>query len=97
MIKVKVQSRSRDNALDAIKTAIDSEIKRLEIGLRKTGRQIEKFEKKYGVTSSVFQRRFTAEDLYGGDREYIEWKGELQMRQRIAGDLKKLRTIKYVA
>ncbi len=84
-------------SLDAIKTAISSEIKRLEIGLRKTALQIGKFEKKYGVTSAVFRRKFTAEDLQGGDREYIEWMGELQLRQRITSDLKNLKVIKYVA
>jgi hypothetical protein len=97
MIKLKIQSKSRDNALDAIKTAVSFEIKRLEIGLLKTGRQIEKFEKKYGVSSAVFLRRFTAEDLKGGDREFVEWMGELKLRERIARDLKKLKAIKYVA
>ncbi len=97
MVKVKVQSNASDNAVDAIKAAISSEIKRLEIGLRKTGLQIEKFEKKYRVSSIVFRQRFTAEDLKGGDREYVEWLGELKLRERIANELKQLKAITYVA
>lgn len=97
MIKVKVQSKFRDNAVDAIKTAISSEIKRLEIGLLKTGKQIEKFEKKYRVSSKVFRQRFSAEDLKGGDREYVEWMGELAHQERIADDVRKLKAITYVA
>lgn len=97
MVKVKVQSNASDTAVDAIKAAISSEIKRLEIGLRKTGLQIEKFEKKYRFSSIVFQQRFTAEDLKGGDREYVEWLGELKLRERIASELKQLKTITYVA
>lgn len=97
MIKLKVDSKNSDNALPAIKNAISSEIKRLEIGLRKTGLQLVKFEKKYGVSSAVFRQRFAAEDLKGGDREYIEWMGELKLSERIANDLKNLKAIKYVA
>ncbi len=93
MIKVKVQSTSRDSAVDAIKTAISSEIKRLEIGLLKTVKQLEKFEKKYRVSSKVFRQRFTAEDLKGGDREYVEWMGELALQERIADDLRKLKRV----
>lgn len=97
MITVKERSKKSDSALDAVKTAIASEIKRLEIGLRKTGREIERFEKKYRVSSAVFRQRFSAEDLKGGDREYIEWMGELKLRERISGDLKKLKAVRYVA
>lgn len=97
MITVKERSKKRDSALDAVKTAIASEIKRLELGLRKTSREIERFEKKYKVASAVFRQRFSAEDLKGGDREYIEWMGELKLRERISVDLKKLKAVKYVA
>jgi len=97
MVKVKVQSKTGDKALDAIKTAVSSEIKRLEIGLRKTNRQIDVFEKKYKVSSLMFRRRLSAEDLKGGDWEYIEWMGELKLRERIMSDLDNLKAIKYVA
>ncbi len=97
MIKVKIQTDAEDNALDIIKTAISAEIKRLEIGLQKTISQIQKFENEYKVSSEVFKNEFTAESLKKGDREYVEWMGELKIRDRISEDLKKLKAIEYGA
>ena len=41
-------------------------------------------------------KEFTAENLKGGDDEYIRWTGELKIRDRILEDLNKLRDIEYV-
>ncbi len=46
MIKVKIISE-REDVTDSIKLAISSEIKRLEIGLNRTNKEIKKFEEKY--------------------------------------------------
>lgn len=87
MIKVRIQAKKHEGALGVIKTAISAEIKRLEMGLHNTNRQIDKFEKKYKITSNSFRQRLTAEHLKGGDREYIEWMGELKLRERISDSL----------
>ena len=97
MTKLQVQSDANENALDIIKAAIAAEVKRLEIGLQKTNRQIKRFEKRYGVTSDRFQKEFTAERMEKGDEEYIRWAGELQIRARIETDLKHLKDIEFVA
>ena len=60
MIKLKVQSEANDNILEIIRSAIIAEIKRLEIGLQKTGKQIKLFEKEYNISSEVFLREYTA-------------------------------------
>jgi len=97
MIKLQIQSDTKDGVIDIIRAAISSEIKRLEIGLYKTNKQIEKYETEYNVTSEVFQKEFSAEDMRKGDQEYIEWAGELENREKITSDLKKLKEIEYVA
>jgi hypothetical protein len=97
MTKLQVQSDANENALDIIKAAIAAEVKRLEIGLHKTNRQIKKFEKRYGVTSDRFQKELAGEDMKKGDEEYIRWAGELQIRTRIETDLKHLKDIEFVA
>ena len=97
MIRLQIQSDTKENALDIVRTAISAEIKRLEIGLHKTEKQIKRFEKEYNVSSDTFQKEFTAEDLKGKDREYIEWAGELKVRERILKDLRNLKDIQYVA
>src|SRR3972149_11691864 len=97
MIKLHIQSDTKDGVVDVIKNAVSAEIKRLEIGLYKTNKQIEKYETEYNVTSEIFQKKFSAENLEKGDQEYIEWAGELKIREKIMADLKKLKEIEYVA
>jgi len=96
MTKLQIQSDAKDGVLGIIQSAIAAEIKRLEISLHKTDKTIEKFEKKYKVSSATFQKQFSAEDMEQGDREYIEWAGELKIRKKIIADLKKIKNIKYV-
>ena len=96
MSKLKIVSDKEDIS-DIIKSAISTEIKRLEIGLNKTNKEIKRFEYEYKIDSKLFLAQFTAEDLNGGDDEYIRWTGELKIRERILEDLKKLRDIEYVS
>jgi hypothetical protein len=90
MIKLQIQSDAKDSVIGIIQSAIAAEIKRLEIGLQKTNKTIEKFEKKYQVSSADLKKQLTAEDMEHGDQEYIEWAGELKIRKRIMTDLKKI-------
>ena len=97
MIKIQIQSDTEREAIDMVRSAISAEIKRLELGLKKTNRQIDEFEKKYKIPSSDFLEIFSAEDMEGQDREYIAWAGELKLRDRILSDLNQLKGIEYVA
>ncbi len=92
-----IKSDSDNSAIDIIKTAIDAELKRLEIGLQKTERQIARFEEEYKISSETFLKQFTAEDMKNGDHEYIAWAGELKIRERILKDINRLKEIQYVA
>jgi hypothetical protein len=95
--KVRIESDVRETALNVIKSAIASEVKRLELGLQKTDRQIKKYERHYKVSSDGFQKEFAAEDMKKGDEEYIRWAGELELKERIEADLKHLKEIEFVA
>ena len=90
MVKLKIISDEED-VTDVIKSAISAEIKRLEIGLNRTNREIKRFEDEYKVSSKVFLNKIAAEDLKGGDDEYIRWAGELKIKDRILDELKKLK------
>ncbi|MBI4688506.1 MAG: hypothetical protein HY756_12165 [Nitrospirae bacterium] len=92
-----IKSDPSNDALDIIKTAIDAELKRLELGLQKTEKQIARFEEEYKISSEIFLSRFTAEDMKNTDPEYIAWSGELKIRERILKDITKLKEIQYVA
>jgi hypothetical protein len=97
MITIQLRTDTEDNALDLVRSAIAAEVNRLELGFRTTERHIHVFEDRYHVTSDDFLKDFFAEDLADGDREYIVWAGELNLRDRIASQLKTLKSIQYAA
>jgi hypothetical protein len=97
MINILIQSDAEDSALDLVRSAIAAEVNRLELGFRTTERHIHTFEDRYHIASDVFLRDYSAEDLAGGDQEYVVWAGELNLRDRIASQLKALKGIQYAA
>ena len=97
MTTVQITSDSDNSTLDIIKDAIEAELKRLELGLQKTDKQIAAFENEYQISSETFLSKFAAEDMKNGDPEYIAWAGELKIREKILTDLKRLKEIRYVA
>jgi len=69
--------------LHLVKSAIETEIARLELALEMANKRLMPFDKKYNVTSDHFISHLTAEDLDGGDDEYVSWAGEYQLKQRL--------------
>jgi hypothetical protein len=86
-----------EDAADLVKLALAAERKRLELGLKKTGKAIAKFEERYQISSETFLAELAVEDLKGGHEEYVQWAGELQLRDRILQRLRKLDDVEYVA
>ncbi len=95
-IILSIQSKQDDgNILHLIKSAIQAEIARLKLGLDMAAKRLLPFEKKYGISSEQFMSQFTAEDLEGGDDEYVNWAGEYQLKQRLEQKLAQLNEIEY--
>jgi len=69
---------------------IESQIARLELGLQLARKRLVPFEQKYGVTSEHFISEMAAEDLEGGDDEYVRWAGEYGLMQRLQERLQEL-------
>ncbi len=78
-----------------IQSAVQREIARLELALATARKRLIPFEEKYGVSSEQFMRAMAAEDLEGGDDEYITWAGEYQLMQRLEQKLSQLEGIEY--
>jgi hypothetical protein len=83
------------NVLHLVRSAIESEIARLELALKLAMKRLIPFEEKYGVTSDYFIAEMTAEDLEGQDEEYVHWAGEYRLMQRLQEKLRKLQDIDY--
>ena len=71
------------NALDAYKTHLVESIER-------TRRRLVDFEGRYGVATREFLARMAAEDLDGGDLEYVEWAGEASLLEGLEAELAQL-------
>jgi hypothetical protein len=84
------------NISPLIQNAIFAEIKRLELGVLRTNKKIQELEERNQISSEQFLANYTAENLRGGDEEYITWLGELKMQQRLTEKLKQLQEIDYV-
>ncbi len=96
MVKLEIKSpKADDDTIELVKSAIESKIVRVQLGMEITKRRITKFESKYGVSSAKFISEMTAEDLKGGDLEYVEWAGEYNIWQRLKKELEQLREIEY--
>lgn len=94
MVRLHIAS-DQQNALPLIQSAIAATMKRIELGLQKTEQEIQKFEKKYNVSSEQFLNDCSAEDLAGGDDDYVSWMGELHLRQSVLEELHLLQNIEY--
>lgn len=95
MVTLRIVS-DRQNVVPIIQTAIAAHLKRMELGLRKTDREIRKFETKYQISSEHFLARYAAEDLNGNDDEYVSWLGELKLRDALREEFQALSDIEYV-
>jgi hypothetical protein len=76
------------HALEAYKT-------RLRASIERTKRRLTEFERRHAVTTSQFLSHMTAEDLPGGDFEYVEWAGEARLLEGLETELKTLEHARY--
>jgi hypothetical protein len=81
--------------LRLVRAAIESEMAKLDLALKRAVQRLAPFEEKYGVTSEYFIAAMTAEDLEGKDDEYVHWAGEYRLMQRLQDKLRKLQEISY--
>lgn len=70
--------------------AVDLYKRQLEASIRRTKEHLNRFEQQYNVSTSYFLSDMAAEDLTGGDWEYVEWAGEAQLLQGLENELKDL-------
>lgn len=80
-----------------VRSAIEGQIIKLELALKLADKRLRLFEQKYGVTSSHFIAEMAAEDLTGGDEEYVRWAGEYRLQQRLQQKLNALRGVNFRA
>ena len=81
--------------LPLVRAAVNGEIVRLGLALNLARERLLPFERKYGVSSEYFISEMVAEDLKGGDDEYVQWAGEYRLMQRLEEKLVRLQEVEY--
>ena len=81
---------SDSEAAQVVLNALEAYRARLEAGIARTKRRLEAFEQRYGVTTPRFLAEMVAEDLDGGDLEYVEWVGEARLLEGLERELRQL-------
>lgn len=94
IIYIKSEQKSQE-MISLVKSAVESEIARLELALQMAEHRLMPFEQKYKVSSDYFIQNMFAEELTGSDDEYIQWAGEYKLKQRLHEKLQQLREIRY--
>ncbi|NUM76220.1 hypothetical protein HUU40_17790 [candidate division KSB1 bacterium] len=87
--------KDNGDTLELVKSAVEAEITRLTLALEMAEKRLLPYEKKYHVDSEYFLVNFAAEDLEGGDEEYVSWAGEYKLKQSLQNKIVQLREIEY--
>jgi hypothetical protein len=95
MNTIHIEPTQNKQVLRLVEEVVRSEVARLQLALELARRRLEPFEKKYHVTSDKFIASMAAEDLQGGDDEYVQWAGEYKLEQRLEDKLKQLKELRF--
>ena len=97
MAEVILKTNKPDKVSQILKETLELEKVRIRYSLGLTKDRLNKFEKEYNITSEEFINRWSAEDLKGGDMEYVEWAGEYRVSLNLSERLAALKSIKHVS
>jgi hypothetical protein len=93
-IQMVIELREKRGA-QPILQAIESYKARLRASIERTRRRLAQFEQRYGVDTTHFLQEMAAEDLEGGDLEYVEWAGEAKLLEGLEAELTELEYARY--
>lgn len=88
-------AQEANQVLSLVKAAVDAEVARLRLALDLAEKRLAPFEQKYQISSDKFISDLTADNLEGGDDEYVVWAGEYRLKQRLQTKLQQLQAIQY--
>lgn len=80
--EIRVSSNASVPIRPLIESAIQAELRMLDLAIERTGNRLLDFEEAYGMGSKDFESRFGKGDL-GESLDFIEWAGELKTLQML--------------
>jgi len=87
-----VKSSSASNVRPLIQAALDHEARILQIGIQKTTRRLQDFERRFEMESLKFYQDFQAGKM-GDDMEYMKWAGEYETLLQLQEDYAEIKEI----
>lgn len=90
-----IEPTQNKQVLHLVEEAVRGEVARLELALDLARRRLAPFENKYSITSEKFIASMAAEDMSGGDDEYVQWAGEYKLMQRLEEKLRQLKELRF--
>jgi len=93
-VQMVIELREKRGAQPVLQ-AIETYKARLRASIERGKRRLAQFERRYGVDTAYFLREMTAEDLEGGDLEYVEWAGEAKLLEGLEAELMELEHARY--
>lgn len=90
-----VMEFDQEGGARSVVAAIEAYQLRLRSGIDRSRRRLTAFEDRYGVTTRQFLENLAAEDLAGGDMEYVEWAGEARLLESLEDELRELDQVRY--
>ena len=76
--QVTIRTTNAKRLKPLLKSAIQSQLDDIELGIQLKRARLEAFEKQYNMSTAEFLRRFTPDDL-GETLDFIDWQGETKM------------------
>lgn len=80
-------------AISVLKAAIENEKKMLTSKIAVYGARLNEYEKKYGMTTDVFLKKFDEGEL-GDEEQWFEWFSDADIRRELENKVKVLEGIK---
>ena len=82
-------------SIQTVVQALEAYKVRLRASITRTKRPLATYETRYGMDTTHFLHEMTAEDLQGGDLEYVEWAGEAKLLEGLEAELRELEHASY--
>jgi hypothetical protein len=77
-----------------IETALQNELRLLQVNIKRTKQNLSQFETRFGLSTSEFIQRFENDEL-PETLDYVEWVGEYRLLIRLHEKTETLREIRF--
>ncbi len=77
-----------------VEAALQNELRLLQVNIKRTEQNLNKFEARFGLSTSEFIQRFENDEL-SETLDYVEWVGEYRLLIRLQEKTEALRDIRF--